>query len=330
MEALHPADRADRWFRTTSPEEAGRLCETAFYPHRVTPLGSSADFALTQRVTTVGPITMRDMTYDSDVRLGFGEARTGYLVHVPGVDELESRYRGKAEAAAAELASVYRPDDDATIITRWPGGSRHLAVRIDQAAVDTTLEELVEHPVSTPIPFVSNPPLDSRATVSWVQLLMTVQQQYDSPDSLVRQPLVAEPLVESLIRGLLLLVDHPYRQALAQPAQAMRPAAVRDAMDIVGAEPGAALTTAMLAKQCHISVRSLQEGFQRHLGMSPMAYVREVRLRHAHADLRSADPSRSTVASIAHRWGFTHVGRFAAVHKARYGESPMHTLRAAH
>ena len=79
-----------------------------------------------------------------------------------------------------------------------------------------------------------------------------------------------------------------------------------------------------------MSVRTLQEGFQRHLGMSPMACVRVVRLRRAHRDLRSADPSHSTVALIAHRWGFTHLGRFVAAYKRMYGETPLQTLRAAH
>jgi AraC-like DNA-binding protein len=88
-------------------------------------------------------------------------------------------------------------------------------------------------------------------------------------------------------------------------------------------------TTSTLAKPCHVSVRTLQEGFQRHLSMSPMAYVRVVRLRRAHRDLRSAHPSHSTVASIAHRWGFTHLGRFAAAHKPTYGQTPLQALRAA-
>jgi choline dehydrogenase-like flavoprotein len=73
-----------------------------------------------------------------------------------------------------------------------------------------------------------------------------------------------------------------------------------------------------------------KEGFRRHLGMSPTAYVRVVRLRRAHRDLRSADPTRHTVASIAHRWGFTHLSRFAAAHKTMYGQTPLQALRAAH
>jgi AraC-like DNA-binding protein len=61
-----------------------------------------------------------------------------------------------------------------------------------------------------------------------------------------------------------------------------------------------------------------------------MTYVRVVRLRRAHRDLRSADPSHNTIASIANRWGFTHLGRFVAVYKTMYGQTPLQTLRAAH
>ncbi|HZE32140.1 MAG TPA: helix-turn-helix transcriptional regulator [Actinoallomurus sp.] len=96
------------------------------------------------------------------------------------------------------------------------------------------------------------------------------------------------------------------------------------------AEPGRALTTSVLAAEAHVSVRTLQESFRRHLGISPMAYLRKVRLRRAHEDLRAADPSMTTVASIAHRWGFTHLGRFAAVYQTAFGEPPMATLRAWH
>jgi AraC-like DNA-binding protein len=53
-----------------------------------------------------------------------------------------------------------------------------------------------------------------------------------------------------------------------------------------------------------------------------------VRLRRAHRDLRSANPSHSSVASIAHRWGFTNLSHFAA-HKKMYGQTPLQALRAA-
>lgn len=58
-----------------------------------------------------------------------------------------------------------------------------------------------------------------------------------------------------------------------------------------------------------------------------MAYLREVRLSRAHQSLLESDPLATSVASIAHHWGFGNLGRFAAAHTARYNEPPAATLR---
>ena len=316
------------WFRTRSPDEAIHLCETAYYPHRLRLLGPSKCFGLTQRVTSVGPMTVGEITYETDVALGFDETRASYHVCVPLEGRLEARHRGQQVTSTPTLASVYRPDADIAV-TRWPAGSRHLAVKIDQVAVDSALETLVGRRADFPIAFDAALPLNTSAVQDWVRLLLMVNRQRERPDSLLRHPLVWDPLLESLIHGFLLVADHPYRDALDAPAEPARPTAVRDAMDIIETCPQMPLTIATLATQCHISVRTLQEGFRRHLGMSPMAYLRVVRLRRAHRDLRSANPSHSSVASIAHRWGFTHLGRFAAAHKTTFGETPRQALRAA-
>jgi AraC-like DNA-binding protein len=318
----------DPWFRTTSPEQAIHLCETAFYPHRLGLLGPSKSFGLSQRVTRVGPITVGDITYDTDVAINFEQARASYHVCVPLKGWLESRHRGQQLSLTPTLAAIYRPDVEITA-TRWPGGSRHLAVKIDQVAVDRALQTLVEGPVDFPIAFNTTLPVKAGAAHDWVRLVLMMHRRLECPDSLIQHSLVWDPLVESLIHGLLLVADHPHRQALAAFSDPGRPAAIRDAMEIIETGPHLPLTISTLAEQCHVSVRTLQERFQRHLGMSPMAYVRLVRLRRAHRDLRAADPSHSTVACIAHRWGFTHLGRFVAAHKGIYGETPLQTLRAA-
>jgi AraC-like DNA-binding protein len=324
-----PAAQPDSWFRTRSPEQAIHLCEATYYPHRLRLLGPSKSFGLTQRVTSVGPMTVGEVTYETDVALGFDEIRASYHVCVPLEGRLEARHRGQHVTSTPTLASVYRPDAEIEI-TRWPAGSRHLAVKLDQVAVDRALETLVGRQAGLPIAFDAALRLKTSAVQDWVRHLLMVNRQRERPDSLLRHPLVWEPLLESLIHGFLLVTDHPYRDALGAAAEPARPAAVRDAMDIIETSPQMPLTTATLAMQCHISVRTLQEGFRKHLGMSPMAYLRTVRLRHAHRDLRSAHPSHVTVASIARRWGFTHLGRFAAAHKAMFGQTPLQVLHSAH
>jgi AraC-like DNA-binding protein len=322
------APQPDPWFRTRSPEEAIHLCETAFYPHRLGLLGPSHRFALALRVTQMGPITLGDITYDTDVALSFNEPRANYHINVPLKGWLKSRHRGQQLTSTPAVATNYRPDAEVTV-TQWSAGSRHLAVSIDQLVVDYTLETLVDGPLDSPIAFDAALPVKGGAAQDWVRLVLMVQRQLECPDSLIRNPLVWDPLVEGLIHGLLLVADHPYREVLAARAGPGRPAAVRDAMDIIETGPHLPLTTSVLAKQCHVSVRTLQEGFRRHLGMSPMTYPRVSRLRRAHRDLRSADPAHTTVARIAHRWGFTHRGRLADAHQRMYGQTPLQALHAA-
>uniref|UniRef100_UPI0034DAE5F1 helix-turn-helix transcriptional regulator n=1 Tax=Paractinoplanes polyasparticus TaxID=2856853 RepID=UPI0034DAE5F1 len=76
-----------------------------------------------------------------------------------------------------------------------------------------------------------------------------------------------------------------------------------------------------------VSERALQAGFQRYVGISPTTYLRQVRLDRVHEELRQADPDRTTVADVAQRWGFRHLGRFAGCYRARYGVSPSQTLK---
>ena len=71
---------------------------------------------------------------------------------------------------------------------------------------------------------------------------------------------------------------------------------------------------------------TLRDGFQQFRGVSPMQYVRQLRLERARNALRAA-PSDVRVAEIALDCGFAHLGRFAMVYKAMFGESPSETLR---
>jgi transcriptional regulator GlxA family with amidase domain len=98
-------------------------------------------------------------------------------------------------------------------------------------------------------------------------------------------------------------------------------------VEIIEADAHLPLTVSSIAMRSYGSVRALQQAFRRELETTPMGYLREVRLRRAHRALVESDPSVATVASIAHNWGFTNLGRFADTHAARYGESPVVTLR---
>jgi transcriptional regulator GlxA family with amidase domain len=93
------------------------------------------------------------------------------------------------------------------------------------------------------------------------------------------------------------------------------------------AEPWRAFTARDLAAIAGVGVRVLQESFRQHVGMSPLTYLRRLRLDGVHAELSRSEPWEVSVSEVAFRWGFTHLGRFAGAYRARYGVSPSQTLR---
>jgi AraC-like DNA-binding protein len=76
-----------------------------------------------------------------------------------------------------------------------------------------------------------------------------------------------------------------------------------------------------------ISPRALARAFQAIHHTSPSRYLCGLRLVEARQALLSADAGRETVTQVALRFGFAELGRFAALYRNKFGESPSATLR---
>jgi transcriptional regulator GlxA family with amidase domain len=83
-----------------------------------------------------------------------------------------------------------------------------------------------------------------------------------------------------------------------------------------------------IAAAIGVTPRSIQYTFRRHLGTTPLEYLRRVRLDRAHRDLLAANPAVDTVMAIAERWRFSHPGRFSIAYREAFGRPPSRTLRA--
>lgn len=299
-----------------------------FFPciQAIGPLDRRKPFSLTQRAGTVGPITVLDLAFNVDACIHCANDRPFYQVNVLASGQMELVQRGSSITYAPGLATICLPEGE-LVIPRWQAGCRMIALRVGRNALEDILSEALGRPLTTQIEFNPSMITTKGLARSWMHMFTVFAQELFRADSAMTQPLVAMPFVDSLLHGLLLAADHPYRGALGEQSKLVAPHNIRPAVDIIEAEPHLPLTPTSLAAQCHVSSRALQQGFARHMGMSPMTYLRQVRLNRAHHELLASDPSVETVASIAKRWGYTNPGRFAAAHAARYSETPAATLR---
>lgn len=101
---------------------------------------------------------------------------------------------------------------------------------------------------------------------------------------------------------------------------------LKRARDYIHAHADTSVTIEKLVEHADCSYRTLQRVFADAYEMTPMAYLRMVRLERAHEDLKNAEKGE-TISDIAMRWGFPHQSRFAQIYAKHYGVLPYETLR---
>jgi transcriptional regulator GlxA family with amidase domain len=145
---------------------------------------------------------------------------------------------------------------------------------------------------------------------------------------------VATPLVASTTASMLaavVLSAFP-TNAVTEPTAVDRadakPNLLRHAVEFIESSADIDITLSDIAEKIHVTPRALQYMFRKHLDMTPMEYLRRVRLNHAHHELLESDPGATTVQIVAARWGFAHTGRFAAMYRQAYGSNPSDSLRS--
>lgn len=139
-------------------------------------------------------------------------------------------------------------------------------------------------------------------------------------------PFAGSPLGASLFEEALVttFVQSWPRSASKTMIQSARPRNLKRALDWIQAHLGDEFTVLDIARNAGQSVRSLQLSFQHNMGMNPLNYVQRLRLQQIHHDLLYGNLDEN-ISEIATRWGFSHMGYFAARYRAMYGVSPSST-----
>lgn len=119
----------------------------------------------------------------------------------------------------------------------------------------------------------------------------------------------------------------PHSDASSLPSPPKRILAAKRAIDYLQAHACELPDIATLCQVTGVSERSLQSGFAQYLGVTPVQYIRLIRLNAARRELISARGSCERVSNIALRWGFIEFGRFSRDYKALFCEQPSQTLK---
>lgn len=180
-----------------------------------------------------------------------------------------------------------------------------------------------------PVRFISGRPRSAAAAAQWATAVDYVTATLEARAGLANSDLVVGGAIRLLSTTMLHVFPNTYADAEDDPLENMdtSPPMLRRAIEFMHANCARDIGMGDVARALNVTPRAVQYMFRRHLDMSPMTYLRQIRLRRAHRDLLAGDPTRDTVAEIAIRWGFAHTGRFSQVYRNEFGQSPSVTLR---
>lgn len=307
--------QAYRLFESTDLDETRELISRVMQPHALLPSGTGRGRSHMDFVK-LGELGLGTIAFGDAMRVNVEAVDGYYLLMFCVAGEAEVRTMGRSLRVNREQGILCAPGQpfDALLSP----GCEQFVLRIDPLALDAQREENAH-------PFAPVVPIGGPHMRGWMQQLQLVAS---SPELLAcarSNANIARQLEHLLIE--LLASGHAGSGADALPKHAsVLPGFVRRAEQFIHSNCSEPLQLSDIANAVGVPPRTLRDGFQQFRGVSPMQYLRHLRLERARSTLK-ASGQHIRVTDIALDCGFTHFGRFALAYKAMFGESPSDTLR---
>ena len=310
-----------RLFSSRDPAETRSIVGRAMKPHELKVLSGQRVEARMHHAV-FGDVCVSRLCYGADVQIDPGQLTDFFLVMMPLRGASQVRSGDDELTSCGSLGTVASPTQSLSM--RWSGDNDQLMIRIARPFMERMLSAQRGRPVERPIEFKLG--FEWRANPAWQCALRFAVDCAESGIQPGQHKLLLSRAEEVVAMALLAAQPHNHGDDPLPRRQAVLPRHVHRVQEFLRAHAHEPVTATQLAEIAGCSLRGLYAGFQEFSGQSPMQFLRDLRLDHVRADLLAGNASAS-VSSVALRWGFSHLGRFSADYKARYGEHPSETLR---
>ena len=248
--------------------------------------------------------------------------------------ERDSRLRGATVLCAPSLHGesfgVVLLEGMARSHKRWHGSTQQLMVRLSRSRLERIVASETGIGIGDPLNFGVMQVLDlARVSTLW-NYIVTICRDLNDPHPCFDGHLGR--LAERTLSLLLLnAVPNNYKWAFAEEQlSSAAPYYVRRVENYIREHASEQITTDDLVLVGGVSARSIYHGFSRFRSITPMGYLKAVRLDLARDVLiKGRRAGANSVTQAATAAGYTNLSKFSRDYKARFRESPSQTLAVA-
>lgn len=269
--------------------------------------------------------TLGTMEYGADVRIGVegAEHLDSYSLSLPLAGEQELVYLGNRIQSNRNVGVIVSPFHSQEL--SMAGDCKKISVVIPRVTMRLALEEILKRPVEIPINF--DPVMDGQtgASASWWRLVGHFVSEHESGGALFDQTLFSRDIETSLVRGLILAQKNNYTDEVQESLLGKLPSYLLKAKEFIHANAREDVHLEDIESAAGVSRFKLFDGFRKHMGMSPMAYLKKLRLSEVRKQLLKGGRGIN-ISTVATEWGFNHLGRFASEYRKLFNEMPSATM----
>ncbi|MBZ5763533.1 AraC family transcriptional regulator [Rhizobium sp. VS19-DR104.2] len=203
---------------------------------------------------------------------------------------------------------------------RFCSGLRNSTLSVDRVLIIERLSLLLDRPITAAVTFESVVDRGS-GKIHSIAAINAFLSESAFGSMIDQTPIAAKQMSNAIVDLVLEAWPHNFSDSLSQPYATVAPRHVRRAIEYMRECPHQEHTVDQLANICGVSLRGLQYGFRKFVGMTISQYERQLRLDGARRSLM-ADPTLS-VKEVARLWHFTNVHRFSSEFQSAFGVTPL-------
>jgi AraC-like DNA-binding protein len=312
-------------FETSDLDEARRLTSLAWHGHKSDLVSGAGAFYSKVNSVELNSSRLSYVTARGAIKVtieaGVPDLPLALYLPLQGRSALESsQWR---QVAAPGMIAIPPLEAGLTMITSEVCES--IFLHTPKNSMRDRLSALLARPIQGEIGFQPCDTGQHGAADKLIRLVSYLSEDLGGPDDTGLQPLAVRQSEELLLSLVLWVLPHRYSDELHSGSSTGTPAHIRLVEEFIDANLESALSMADFARVAGVSSRTLHEAFRTHRLYTPMEFLRKRRLAHVRIELENPTPETS-VAGVASKWGFAHLGRFAHAYAVEFKERPSVTL----
>jgi AraC-like DNA-binding protein len=317
--------RADQIFEAHGLDEVHERFTRLYCPHTLIPAQRQLPITVRHEALLIHTSTLNAVQYSQDVVI-VAESLRDCILFEFALDEAFTVEQGNVRTRV-EPGHFYIVDPEKPLWQEFGARFRQLNLRIPLPTIQDFLTTERAGNGRDPIQFKKNLwPI--AALGEFFGLFLDGVGRRRSGPATAESPRVSAQMEKLLICMIMDSLQSNYTSALEGGLMQVVPGHLKRAEAWIAQNYARDFSPEDLARAAGTGIRTLFAAFRNFRGMTPMTYVRGVRLDKARHLLLDPQEAQRGVTDIAMSCGLAHLSRFARDYRARFGQLPSQTRRA--